>query len=65
MKAMVLHGVGQPLKLEEMPKPKPGPNGVLIRVRACGIGLRRSLVKSIPSARKSSAYRARPVTFAT
>jgi hypothetical protein len=33
--------------------------------RACGIGLRRSLAKSIPSARKSSAYLARPVTLAT
>jgi hypothetical protein len=32
---------------------------------ACGIGLARSFVKSIPSARKSSAYFARPVIFAT
>ena len=37
----------------------------MLRTRACGIGLRRSLVKSIPSARKSSAQRALPVTFAT
>jgi hypothetical protein len=35
------------------------------RTRACGMGLSSSLQKSIPSARKSSAYRARPVTFAT
>ena len=34
------------------------------RTRACGIGLSRSLQKSMPSARKSSAYFARPVTFA-
>jgi hypothetical protein len=32
--------------------------------RACGIGLSSSLVKSMPSARKSSAYFARPVTLA-
>src|SRR5476649_2585028 len=39
MKAMVLHGMGQPLKLEEVPTPKVGPADVLVRVRACGIGL--------------------------
>ena len=39
MKAMVLHGLRQPLKLEEMPMPKVGPADVLVRVRACGIGL--------------------------
>ncbi len=33
--------------------------------RACGIGLRSSLANSIPSTRKSSAYFALPVTFAT
>ena len=32
---------------------------------ACGIGLRSSFANSIPSARKSSAYFAFPVTFAT
>ncbi len=35
-----------------------------LRTRACGIGLSRSFAKIIPSARKSSAYRARPVIFA-
>ena len=39
MKAMVLRGLGQPLKLEEMPMPHVGPADVLVRVRACGIGL--------------------------
>ena len=33
--------------------------------RACGIGLSSSFAKSMPSARKSSAYFALPVTFAT
>ena len=33
--------------------------------RACGIGLSSSLQNSMPSARKSSAYFALPVTFAT
>ena len=33
--------------------------------RACGIGLSSSLQNSMPSARKSSAYFAFPVTFAT
>src|SRR5688572_7164988 len=33
--------------------------------RACGIGLVQSRQKSIPSARKSSAYLAWPVTLAT
>ena len=32
--------------------------------RACGNGLRSSFTNSMPSARKSSAYLARPVTFA-
>ena len=32
---------------------------------AWGIGLTSSLANSMPSARKSSAYLARPVTFAT
>src|SRR5215470_7024223 len=35
------------------------------RIRACGIGLLNNLQNTIPSARKSSAYLALPVTFAT
>src|SRR4051794_31064594 len=37
----------------------------MLRIFACGIGLVSSLQNTIPSARKSSAYFARPVTFAT
>jgi hypothetical protein len=37
----------------------------MLRTRACGIGLTSSLAKSIPSARKSFAYLALPVTLAT
>ena len=54
MKAMVLHGLGQPLKLEEVPQPAPGPNGVLIRVRACGIGL--TVVKGVATAGRTKSY---------
>ncbi len=39
MKAMLLPGIGQPLKLADVPVPKAGPNDVLIRLRACGVGL--------------------------
>src|SRR4051794_1519831 len=37
----------------------------ILRIFACGIGLVSSLAKTMPSARKSSAYFARPVTLAT
>jgi propanol-preferring alcohol dehydrogenase len=37
MRAMVFHGVGQPLRLEERPTPQPGPGQLLIRVLACGV----------------------------
>jgi propanol-preferring alcohol dehydrogenase len=36
---MVLRAFGQPLELAEMPRPQVGPADVLVRVRACGIGL--------------------------
>ena len=39
MKAMVLHGMGQPLRHQDLPMPQVGPADVLVRVRACGIGL--------------------------
>ena len=39
MKAMVLHQVGGALTMEETPMPQPGPGEVLVRVKACGLGL--------------------------
>jgi alcohol dehydrogenase, propanol-preferring len=37
MRAMVFHEVGQPLRLEERPTPRPGPGQLLIRVHACAV----------------------------
>src|ERR1035438_266708 len=37
MRAMVLNGAKQPLRLEEVPRPRPGPNQILIQVHACGV----------------------------
>jgi len=39
VKAMVLRELGGPVRLEEVPVPKIGPNDVLLRVRATGVGL--------------------------
>ena len=39
MRAMVLEQFGAPLKLKDVPRPKPGPNEALIKVRVCGAGL--------------------------
>ena len=36
---MVLHKVGEPFELEEVPKPQIGPRDALVKVRACGSGL--------------------------
>jgi propanol-preferring alcohol dehydrogenase len=37
MRAMVLREPGRPLALEELPVPEPGPEDVLLRVRACAV----------------------------
>jgi propanol-preferring alcohol dehydrogenase len=37
MRAMVLKKPGTPLRAMELPKPKPGANEILIRVRACAV----------------------------
>src|SRR5438132_11256162 len=37
MRAMVLQRPGEPLLLEDIPRPEPGPGQVLLRVRACGV----------------------------
>jgi propanol-preferring alcohol dehydrogenase len=39
MKAMVLHELGGPVRLEEVPVPAIGPGDALVRVRATGAGL--------------------------
>jgi len=37
MRAMILHGPGEPLRLEDIPAPVPAPDELLIRVGACGV----------------------------
>ncbi len=37
MKAAVFHGPNQPLKVEEVPTPKPGAGEILVKVAACGV----------------------------
>ena len=37
MKAMVLHKPGEPLQFEDVERPKPGKNQVLIKIHACGV----------------------------
>ena len=48
MKAMVLPGPGAPLRLEVVPVPKIGPNDVLLRVRATGVGLTVVIMTAVP-----------------
>jgi propanol-preferring alcohol dehydrogenase len=37
MKAAVVHEFGQPLSIEEMPRPEPGPDEILVQVQASGV----------------------------
>jgi len=37
MRAMVFHKIGEPLALEDVPKPESGPGQVLLEVHACGL----------------------------
>lgn len=38
MRAMVLHELGGPLKLEDVPIPEVGHGEALVKVKACGVG---------------------------
>lgn len=48
MKAMLLHELGGRLAPAEVPRPKPGPNDALIRVRAAGVGLTLAILRANP-----------------
>jgi len=48
MKAMVLSEIGAPLRLQTVPVPKIGPDDVLLRVRAVGVGLTVVIMTAVP-----------------
>jgi alcohol dehydrogenase, propanol-preferring len=48
MKAMVIREFGAPLGIETVPVPKIGPNDVLLRVRAVGVGLTVVIMTRVP-----------------
>lgn len=37
MKAAVVRAFGQPLQIEEVPVPRPGPGEILVKIEACGV----------------------------
>ena len=37
MLAARLHAVGQPMSLDTIPTPRPGPTDILLQVKACGV----------------------------
>jgi D-arabinose 1-dehydrogenase-like Zn-dependent alcohol dehydrogenase len=45
---MVLREVGGPVRLEDVPVPKIGPNDALLRVRATGVGLTVVIMTAVP-----------------
>ena len=51
---MLLLGLGRPLEPAEVVRPQPGPNDVLIRVRACGVGL--TVVNLVATPGRVTAY---------
>ena len=48
MNAMVLSGLGAPLRRQTVPVPRIGPNDVLLRVRATGVGLTVVIMTAVP-----------------
>ena len=44
MRAMQVTGVGAPLQARDVPRPVPGPEEVLLRVRACGVNFADTLL---------------------
>ncbi|HCC61461.1 MAG TPA: zinc-dependent alcohol dehydrogenase, partial [Pseudomonas sp.] len=37
MKAAVAHAYGEPLRIEEVKVPLPGPGQILVKIEACGV----------------------------
>ena len=37
MKAAVVHAFGEPLRIEEVPVPTPGPGQILVNIKATGV----------------------------
>jgi alcohol dehydrogenase, propanol-preferring len=37
MKAAVSHAFGEPLRIEEVPVPRPGPGDIVVKIKACGV----------------------------
>lgn len=37
MKAAIVHKFGQPLVIEDVPIPQPGPDQILVKIQSCGV----------------------------
>ncbi len=44
MRAMRIHALGEPMRLDDAPMPEPGPGEALIRVEACGVNFSDTLL---------------------